>query len=101
VILFFGSNARQFVQNLDDESELSDAIQRMYGGDGVPEEFADTAEALTKEAIDDIQLNDDEKWTSNRLGNSVMTSLRDIDEKLRIQSTYRSKDVFDTLDRRR
>ncbi|SMO86026.1 helicase-related protein [Halorubrum cibi] len=99
--LFFGSNARQFVQNLDDESELSDAIHRMYGGDAVPEEFADTAEALTKEAIDDIQLNDDEKWTSNRLGNSVMTSLRDIDKKLRIQSTYRSKDVFDTLDRRR
>lgn len=98
--LFFGSEAKKLIQNID-EKELADIIEEMYGGDIVPTEYASTAKELTNQAASQIQLNDDEKWTSNRLQRSVMTSLRDVDEQLPIRATYSSRDIFETLDRRR
>ena len=98
--LFFGSEAKDLIQSID-EDELADTIEDMYGGDTVPTEFASTARELTTQAASQIQLNDDEKWTSNRLQRSVMTSLRDVDEQLSIRATYQSRDIFETFDRRR
>jgi hypothetical protein len=98
--LFFGSEAKKLIQNIDEDA-LADTIEAMYGGEAVPTEFAATARELTGQAASQIQLNDDEKWTSNRLQRSVMTSLRDVDEQLPIRATYDSRDLFETLDRRR
>ncbi|WP_434523201.1 hypothetical protein [Halorubrum sp. AS12] len=95
--LYFGNEAEELVQSLDDEV-IQEIIGEMYGGELVPTEFEADAKALTNQAISSIQLTDDEKWTSDRLRQSVMTSLRDIDEQLPIRPTYSSKDILDSFE---
>jgi hypothetical protein len=96
--LFFGNQARDLIQEKD-ESELKEAIENMYGGSDVPTEFLADARRLTENAASDIQINDGEKWTSERLQRPVMTSLRDVDEQLPIRPTYSAKDLFYSFER--
>jgi len=45
-------------------------------------------------------LVDDNKWTSNRLPNGAMTSLRDVDEQLPVRPGYDYREIFEALDNR-
>lgn len=96
--LFFGSQAEELFRTLS-EDEVKEIIADMYGGDLGPEEFIDQARDDTERAIQQIQ-QDDSKWTSERLPDSAMRSLRDVDEQLPIRHEYDYRDIFETLDSR-
>lgn len=96
--LYFGDRAEEFIDEVD-EDELAERINRMYGdGDG-HEEFMQDAEELTRSSISEIRL-DDTQWTSDRLPQSAMRSLRDVDEQLPIRAEYSYRDIFESYDRR-
>lgn len=99
--LYFGNNAEDFIRQLEqeDEDELKDRLAEMIGGDAAPSEFLEQTRRLTDGATQQIRV-DNNKWTSNRLPNSAMRSLRDIDEQLQIRPEYQYRSLFETLDKR-
>jgi len=98
---YFGDNVEDFIRELQrqDNDDMEDAIVEMIGGDAAPEEFVDITQKLTSSAKNQI-LVDDNKWTSNRLPNGAMTSLRDVDEQLPIRPGYDYREIFEVLDNR-
>lgn len=99
--LYFGNNAEDFIRQLEQENEgeLKERVVEMIGGDAAPSEFLDQTRRLTNEATQQLRV-DNNKWTSDRLPNSAMRSLRDIDEQLPIRPEYQYRDLFETLDNR-
>ncbi|WP_135365722.1 helicase-related protein [Halosimplex halophilum] len=96
--LYFGDNAEEFADSVD-EGELRQQMLRMFGNPDDHEEFRGDIEALTKEALSQLRLDDDQ-WTSERIKRSPMQSLRDVDEQLPIRSEYRYREIFETMDNR-
>ena len=98
---YFGDNVEDFVRELQQQGddELEDALIEMIGGDAAPEEFAETTRRLTTTATSQL-LVDDSKWTSDRLPNGAMTSLRDVDEQLPVRPEYDYREILDALDNR-
>ena len=97
-MLYFGDNAEEFVDSVDEET-LIHQIREMYGNVDDHEEFMGDVEDLTREAISQLRL-DDSQWTSGRIKRSPMRSLRDVDDQLEIRSEYSYRDIFETLDNR-
>ena len=96
--LYFGDNAEGFADSVD-EGQLSQQMLGMFGDPDDHEEFREDVEDLTREALSQLRL-DDNQWTSNRIKRSPMQSLRDVDEQLHIRSEYRYREIFETLDNR-
>jgi len=96
--LYFGDQAEKFADSVD-EGELRQQILGMFGDPNDHEEFKGDIEDLTKEALSQLRLDDDQ-WTSGRIKRSPMRSLRDVDEQLPIRSEYRYREIFETLDNR-
>jgi len=96
--LYFGDNAEEFADSVD-EGELRQQMLRMFGDPDDHEEFKGDIENLTREALSQLRLDDDQ-WTSGRIKRSPMQSLRDVDEQLPIRSEYRYREIFETLDNR-
>jgi len=98
---YFGDNVEDFIRELQqqDNDELEEALVEMIGGDAAPEEFVDITRRLTGSAKNQL-LADDNKWTSNRLPNGAMTSLRDVDEQLKVRAGYDYREIFEALDNR-
>jgi hypothetical protein len=98
---YFGDNVEDFIREIQkrDNNDLEDALVEMIGGDAAPEEFLDTTRKLTSSAQSQL-LVDDNKWTSNRLPNGAMTSLRDVDEQLPVRPGYDYREIFEALDNR-
>lgn len=96
--LYFGDNAEEFADSVD-EGELRQQMLGMFGDPDDHEEFKGDIENLTREALSQLRLDDDQ-WTSGRIKRSPMRSLRDVDEQLPIRSEYRYREIFETLDNR-
>jgi hypothetical protein len=96
--LYFGDNAEEFADSVD-EGQLRQQMLGMFGDPVDHEEFQGDIEDLTKEALSQLRLDDDQ-WTSGRIKRSPMQSLRDVDEQLPIRSEYRYREIFETLDNR-
>jgi len=96
--LYFGDQAEKFADSVD-EGELRQQLLGMFGDPSDHEEFKGDIEDLTKEALSQLRLDDDQ-WTSGRIKRSPMRSLRDVDEQLPIRSEYRYREIFETLDNR-
>ncbi|OYR45126.1 helicase-related protein [Halorubrum sp. Ea8] len=96
--LYFGDNAEEFADSVD-EGELRQQMLGMFGDPDDHEEFKGDIEDLTREALSQLRLDDDQ-WTSGRIKRSPMRSLRDVDEQLPIRSEYRYREIFETLDNR-
>jgi len=96
--LYFGDQAENFADSVD-ERELRQQLLGMFGDPNDHEEFKGDIEDLTREALSQLRLDDDQ-WTSGRIKRSPMRSLRDVDEQLPIQSEYRYREIFETLDNR-
>jgi len=99
--LYFGDNAEELIRDLEqnEPEALEQALVEMIGGDAAPDEFRTKAADMTTTAAQQLKV-DDNKWTSNRLPESAMRSLRDIDDQLPIRSEYQYRDIFETLDNR-
>jgi hypothetical protein len=96
--LYFGDNAEEFADSVD-EGALRQQMLGMFGDPDDHEEFRGDIEDLTKEALSQLRLDDDQ-WTSGRIKRSPMRSLRDVDEQLPIRSEYRYREIFETMDNR-
>jgi len=96
--LYFGDQAEDFVDQVD-EDEFAEHIIEMFGNEDGHDEFFQDARDLTRSSISQIRL-DDSQFTSERLPNSAMRSLRDVDEQLEIRAGYSYRDIFETLDER-
>ena len=97
-MLYFGDNAEEFVDSVDEET-LTQQLREMYGDVDDHEEFMNDVEELTHEAISQLRL-DDSQWTSDRIKRSPMRSLRDVDDQLSIRSEYSYREIFETFDNR-
>ncbi|MWG36680.1 helicase-related protein [Halomarina oriensis] len=96
--LFFGNQAEDFLATVDD-SEIEDILVNMYGGDQLPEEFRVDTMELTELSVSEVQLSD-RQWTSDRLPQSAMRSLRDVDAQLPIQPEWKYNDILETYNNR-
>jgi len=96
--LYFGDKAEDFAGSVD-EGQLREQMLGMFGDPTDHEEFSGDVEDLTREALSQLRLDDDQ-WTSGRIKRSPMRSLRDVDEQLPIRSEYSYREIFETLDNR-
>jgi hypothetical protein len=96
--LYFGDNAEDFASSVDEEN-LGQQMLEMFGDPEDHEEFRGDIEDLTRDALSQLRLDDDQ-WTSSRIKRSPMRSLRDVDEQLPIRSEYRYREIFETMDNR-